>query len=76
MICCEATIIPFTNQTNTTIVWDANKQDLYGSEPNVQVYYKEGLEYVLSDDMNGVVFDGSTIEIDHGGTNTGIVKIF
>jgi hypothetical protein len=76
MICCEPTIQPFTNQSSTTIVWDSNKQDLYGSRPNVQVYYKEGTEYVLSDDMNSVVFDGSTIFVDHGGLNTGIIKIF
>lgn len=51
-------------------------QELYGSRPNVQVYYKDGSEYVLSDDMNGVVFDGSTITVDHGGPNTGFVKVF
>lgn len=76
MNCCEPTILPFTNQSTTSIVWDANKQSLYGSRPNVQVYYKEGAEYVLSDDMNAVVFDGSTIEVDHGGVGTGFVKVF
>lgn len=48
----------------------------YGAKPNVQVYIKEGTEYVLSDDMNAVVFDGSTIEVDNGGPNSGFVKIF
>lgn len=48
----------------------------YGAKPNVQVYYKEGTEYVLSDDMNAVSFDGSMIVVDNGGLNTGVVKIF
>ena len=47
----------------------------YGPEPNVQVYYKEGEEFVLSD-FSQVIFDGSTIIVDHGGLNTGIIKIF
>lgn len=76
MICCPPTILPFTNQSSMSIVWTAILQDLYGSEPNVQVYIKEGSEYVLSDDMNSVVFDGSTIVADFGGVNNGVVKIF
>jgi len=48
----------------------------YGEKPNVQVYFKDGSEYVLSDDMNAVSFDGTTIEVDNGGPNTGIIKIF
>lgn len=50
-------------------------QEQYGSRPNVQVYIKEGLEFVVSD-FNAVVFDGASIEIDNGGPNTGFVKIF
>lgn len=76
MTCCEPSITPFTLQSTTVIAWTADMIELYGTRPNVQVYYKEGTEYVLSDDMNAVVFDGSTIEVDHGGVNTGIVKIF
>lgn len=48
----------------------------YGAKPNVQVYFKEGTEYVLSDDQNVVKFDGVNITVDNGGLATGVVKIF
>lgn len=48
----------------------------YGSEPNVQVYYRVGTEYQLSDDFNQVSFDGTNITVDHGGSQIGFVKIF
>lgn len=76
MSCCQPTIQSFLNQSSTTIAYSAFMQEQYGSEPNVELYYKDGAEYVLSNDMNEVVFDGSTISIDHGGSNTGFVKIF
>lgn len=47
----------------------------YGARPNVQVYIKDGTEFVKSD-FNAVVFDGVSIEVDNGGPNTGFVKIF
>lgn len=76
MICCTPTIIPFNNVPSVAISYPASMIAAYGPEPNVQVFYKEGLEYVLSDDMNAVVFDGSTITVDNGGPNTGVIKIF
>lgn len=76
MTCCEPSITPFTLQSTTVIAWTADMQELYGSRPNVQVYYKDGAEYVLSDDMSGIVFDGVEIRVDHGGVNTGFVKVF
>lgn len=51
-------------------------QAKYGPEPNVQVYFKEGAEYALSDDMNQVRFDGVNIYADYGGPNTGFLKVF
>lgn len=47
----------------------------YGAKPNVQVYIKDGSEFVKSE-FNAVVFDGSSIEVDNGGPNTGFIKIF
>lgn len=76
MTCCEPTIIPFTLASSTIIPWGPFEISEYGPQPNVQVYYKEGSEYVLSDDMNAVVFDGSVISVDHGGIMSGMVKIF
>lgn len=75
MTCCEPAIYPFNGST-LTIDYGVEMQAAYGSNPNVQVYYREGTEYVLSDDMNQVVFTGSSIEIDFGGPNVGIVKVF
>jgi len=48
----------------------------YGPEPNVQVYYKIGSQYQLSDDMNQVSFDGVNITVDYGGPASGFLKIF
>lgn len=76
MSCCTPTIQPFFNASSTTISYSPFMVEQYGSQPDVQVFYKEGTEYVLSNDMNAVVFNGSTIVVDHGGPNTGIIKIF
>lgn len=76
MTCCVPTILSFTNQPSMTINYSAAMQEQYGPQPNVQVYIKEGEEFVLSDDMSGVVFDGVNIVADFGGVNTGFVKIF
>lgn len=75
MNCCEATIYPF-NGSSMTIDYNTAHKSAYGLEPNVQVYYREGTEFVLSDDMNQVSFDGNSIEIDFGGPAVGIVKVF
>lgn len=75
MNCCEATIFTF-NEAETIINYSPALRALYGQDPNVQVYYKDGAEYVLSDDMNQVKFDGTDIVVDHGGINVGIIKVF
>lgn len=76
MTCCEALIRPFTNVSTLSIPYGAAETEAYGIDPNVQVYIKDGEEYVLSDDMNQVIFNGSSIEIDFGGVSTGFVKVF
>lgn len=74
--CCDQMITSFNNVASQVIAYGADKQALYGSRPNVQVYFKDGTEYVLSDDFNNVTFTGSSIVLDFGGSNTGIIKIF
>lgn len=74
-MCCTATIFPFI-EAITTINYSPFLLSLYGPEPNVQVFYKEGTQYVLSDDMNLIKFDGSDIIADHGGPMAGILKVF
>lgn len=75
MTCCSPFIQPFSEAV-TTVNYSPSLAALYGSTPNVQVYYRDGTEYVLSDDMSGVVFDGTDIVADHGGVNVGFLKIF
>lgn len=76
MICCEATIVNFLNVSSSVVNYSAAMQEQYGPKPNVQVYYKEGAEYSLSDDLNQVSFDGVNITVDYGGAATGFLKIF
>lgn len=75
MICCEPTIVPFTNEATKEIPYSAAMIEKYGSTPNTQVYYQEGTEYVLSDDANRVDFNGTRILVDIGGLGIGIIKI-
>lgn len=75
MSCCSPTIFPF-NEAITTVNYSPSLAALYGSTPNVQIYYRDGTEYVLSDDMSGVVFDGTDIVADHGGLAVGFLKVF
>lgn len=75
MTCCSPMIFPF-NEAITTINYNSFMVEQFGNKPNVQVYYREGTEYALSDDFNQVRFDGANITVDHGGSNTGFVKIF
>lgn len=76
MTCCAPTIVPFGFETQTVINYSATMLENYGAKPNVQVFYKDGTAYLLSDDMNQVRFDGVNITVDHGGSNTGFIKIF
>lgn len=76
MTCCEALIRPFTSVATLSIPYGAAEVEAYGTEPNVQVYIFDGTDYVLSDDMNEIIFTGSSIDIDFGGIATGFVKVF
>lgn len=75
MTCCEPTIYPF-NGSSLTIEYGPVLEAQYGADPNVQVYIKDGDEYVLSDDGNQIIFTGSAIEIDFGGPAMGFAKVF
>ena len=76
MVCCSPTIINFLNVASTVVNYGPQMVSDYGPEPNVQVYFKVGSQYQLSDDMNQVSFDGSTITADYGGNASGFLKIF
>lgn len=74
--CCEPFILNFASVSSSVINYGPAMQAMYGPEPNVQVYFKEGDEYALSDDMNQVRFDGVNIYADYGGPAYGFFKIF
>lgn len=76
MLCCSPTIINFLSVPSTVVNYTAQMISDYGPEPNVQVYFKVGTQYQLSDDMNQVSFDGSVITADYGGISSGFLKIF
>lgn len=76
MNCCVPIITPFTNVSSLTIPWMAAEIEAYGPQPNVQVYYSQDGQYVLSDDFNQVTFEPGSITIDNGGPMTGLVKLF
>lgn len=76
MTCCNPTIINFLNVASSVVNYSAQMVSDYGPEPNVQVYYKIGSQYQLSDDMNQVSFDGVNITVDYGGPASGFLKIF
>lgn len=79
MICCPPTIIAFSNALATIIPYTGDMQTKYGAEPRVDVfYYDPGTEtYVENNGIpsSQVKFDGININIDHGGANTGMIKI-
>lgn len=76
MTCCNPIIQSFADVATLTIPYGDIEQALYGTDPNVQVYINDGTDYVLSDDMNGIMLTGTAIEIDFGGNATGFVKVF
>lgn len=79
MICCPPTIVPFSNAAITSFPYTVELQSKYGTEPRIEVfYYDAGTEtFIQNNGMPGsqVKDDGVNVVIDHGGVQTGIVKI-
>lgn len=75
--CCTPTQVQFNNATVTSITYDQVMRDKYGLQPRVHVYYYDPVDgsYYSSTFFTHVTFDGSTINVDHGGPNTGIISI-
>lgn len=76
MSCCASLIVTFGLVASTSIPYGESEVAQYGQKPNVQVYYSQDGQFVLSEDMSAVTFTGTSIEVDHGGINSGIVKVF
>lgn len=53
-------------------------QSVYGLAPKITVLYWDGTQYVAAGISTSIAFDTypvNSITIDHGGPNTGLVKI-
>lgn len=79
MICCVPYLVAFVNALTTTIPYPAGLKTIYGSYPHIQVLYydADAGEYVVATPLeeSRVAFTGSSIEISHGGVQSGIIKI-
>lgn len=75
--CCLPTEVQFANASTTSIIYDSVMQDKYGSKPRVYVYYYDSVtgEFYLSTFFTVIKFNGTIINIDHGGPSTGKVVI-
>lgn len=68
----------FNNKTVSIVQYPWQVKQVLGSVPNVQVMYWDKVEhkYVSSNlPASRVVFTGDTIEINHGGPESGIIKV-
>lgn len=77
-VCCEPTIVPFANVSQTVISYTQDMRDKYAFPPKVYVYYYDTitLEYVLSVlPLTSMRWVGSTLTIDHGGPNSGRIIV-
>ncbi len=79
MACCPSSLTFFADALTTVILYPEAFKMLYGAKPRVNVYYYDIIThdfYTLNDFPGSqVIFNGSEIEIDHGGLASGYVKI-
>lgn len=68
MTCCNPILIPFINESVTTIPYVGNK-------PMVTVsYFVDEVWYVLGV-VASIIVNATDIVVDHGGASTGVIKI-
>lgn len=75
MACCIPIIVAFAGVAFTNVTFGAQ----YGEVPKVTIYYLDG-ESGTFYSINGVPgvnmkVVGNTLEIDHGGINTGQIRV-
>lgn len=78
MSCCNPLITTFFNTPSTVIGYGPSMQSVYGLAPKITVLYWDGTQYVAAGISTSIAFDTypvNSITIDHGGPNTGLVKI-
>jgi hypothetical protein len=79
MTCCPANIITFAGVAFSSIPYSDTMKAQYGADPQVVVYYYDEATggFYSTNGLPGteIKFTGSTIEIDHGGIQSGYLKI-
>jgi hypothetical protein len=78
--CCDKFSFPFSNVAFTDIVLTADIQQQVGPFPKVQITYydPETDDYYLVNGIPGVPvsINSGVLHIDHGGPNTGFIKLY
>lgn len=80
MSCCPPTIIPFSNVPFSEFGYSELMRTQHGSVPKVEVLYfdTETNEFYLSTSQSTVTLSGNPVNnvyVDHGGPNSGVIKL-
>lgn len=75
--CCTPYVLPFESQSTTVINYTPTLRANFGLIPTVEVLYRQQdgshIKAEVQITLNGIAAD--KIEIDHGGTATGYIKL-
>lgn len=74
MSCCPAILNSFVNESITSIPYTAELRAEYGSNPFVQVVYRND-ENAYQVANVGITLSDGNIVVDHGGPMTGLLII-
>lgn len=78
MSCCNPLVVPFFNESVTTVNYGPSLQSQYGVAPNINVSYWDGTQYVAAGISTQIKinYPVTTITVDHGSDGaTGLIKI-
>lgn len=77
MKCCTPYTIPFESQSRTVINYTPTLRINFGNVPNIEIMYRQPdgtyIKAEVQITLTGIV--GDEIVIDHGGTQTGYIKL-
>lgn len=80
MTCCIPTIITFHNKTFNAFGYSDDMRARHGNTPMIQVLYRdeETGEFVVSTMQSRIELTGNPVthvRVEHGGPNSGVIKI-
>ena len=77
MACCTPTIFPFANAASSDIPYGPALVQQHGSQPNIFVLYRDADtgKYIYASWFTRIEFHGTSIFVDHGGPQTGLVIV-